>query len=91
MMASNKCDRVNRCKNSWWCAVDYNPANKDCFEAMTHFDQIKAMTAEELARFMVRKSPCPDGYTSIFGPHCVEENGCERCWLEWLRQEVKDK
>lgn len=53
----------------------------------THADGIRAMSDEELARFMVRKSQCPDGYTSVFGPHCVEENGCEWCWLEWLKKE----
>ena len=56
----------------------------------TKADRIRAFTDEELARFIVRKSQCPDGYTSVFGPHCVEENGCEQCWLEWLRQETKE-
>ena len=51
-------------------------------------ERIRSMSDEELARFMVRKSQCPDGYTSVFGPHCVEENGCEECWLEWLKKET---
>ncbi len=58
---------------------------------ITNADRIRSMTDEELARFIVRKRvQCPDGYTSVFGPHCVEENGCEQCWLEWLRQETKE-
>lgn len=77
-MASNKCDRVNRCKNSWWCAVDYNPANKDCFEAMTNADRIRAMTDKELAEWL--SCNCTgDGYG----------NSAED-WLDWLRQEVAD-
>lgn len=75
-MASNKCDRANRCKNSWWCAVDYNPANKDCFEPMTHFDQIKAMTDEELAEWL-------DNNTYRFPIY--------KDWLEWLKQEARDE
>ena len=54
----------------------------------TQADRIRCMSDEKLARFIVRKSQCPDGYTSVFGPHCVEENGCEECWLEWLKKEA---
>lgn len=58
-------------------------------KGQTHADRIRAFTDEELARFIVRKIQCPDGYTSVFGPHCVEENGCEECWLEWLKKEAE--
>lgn len=61
------------------------------YERPTNAELIRVFTDEELARFIVRKSQCPDGYTSVFGPHCVEEDGCEQCWLEWLRQEAKEE
>lgn len=67
--------------------VSYDPDDED-ETIVTNRDKIRAMSDEELARFIVRKSQCPDGYTSVFGPHCVEENGCEECWLEWLKMEV---
>ena len=57
-------------------------------EKPSNGDKIRAMSDEELARFIVRKSQCPDGYTSVFVPHCIEENGCEECWLEWLKKEA---
>ena len=88
-MASNKCDRVNRCKNSWWCADDYDPANEDCFEPMTHFDQIKAMTAEELAEW-ISSGECPShhgGHIDRETVYCSDLE-CKDCWLDWLRQEA---
>ena len=76
------------------CVCSRDECSDDCVtyrlhkpKKSTNSDRIRAFTDEELARFIVRESPCPDGYTSVFGPHCVEDNGCERCWLEWLGQE----
>ena len=54
----------------------------------TRADKIRGFSDEELARWLITVGRCPDGYTTVFGPHCVEENGCEWCWLEWLRQEA---
>ena len=53
----------------------------------TNADRIRAMTDEELARFIFhgcdgRKCVEPGDNESI--PH-----QCERCWLEWLQQEVE--
>lgn len=85
-MASNQCDRVNRCKNSWWCAVDYNPANKDCFEPMTHCDKLRAKNDEELALWIADRSfGCPPG-CSPAPLGC--DDVCVDCWLDWLRQEA---
>jgi hypothetical protein len=83
-MASNKCDRVNRCKNSWWCAVDYNPANNDCFEPMTHGDVLRAKSDEELAwAYAYRLASC-------YGCEASTIEDCVKCTLDWLRQEDTD-
>lgn len=69
--------------------MDYNPVYKDCFEAMTHFDQIKAMTAEELAEWKSDPNQlCPPEYRTR---GCTYEKTCYECWLDWLKQEVEDK
>ena len=52
----------------------------------TNADQIRAMSDEELALEMMAKGGCP---------HDCEEpedmdTDCRLCWLDWLRQEVKE-
>ena len=53
----------------------------------TNADRIRAMTDEELAEFIS---------SDFYVPHCpvsycpdTNNEGCPRCWLEWLKQEVK--
>lgn len=53
-MPSNRCDRVHECSNSWWCAIDYNPANKDCFARMTNYDRLHNMDVSALADWLCR-------------------------------------
>ena len=52
----------------------------------TNADRIRSMTDEELARFI---------FIGCDGRKCVETDEsesiphqCERCWLDWLKQEV---
>lgn len=56
---------------------------------MTNAERIRSMTDEELAEFV------SSGY---YVPHCPTEHcpgdlgkydGCDVCWLKWLKQEVK--
>ena len=63
---------------------------------MTHFDQLHAMSVEEMAKALCR-SGCPptvwgkDG--SLYCPKPEEEvceEVCGSCWLDWLRQEVEE-
>ena len=57
---------------------------------MTNADRIRAMTDEELAHFISE---------DYYVPHCPisglclaegEHEGCEECWLIWLKQEAAD-
>ena len=59
------------------CFVDYVP--------QTNADLIRAMRDEEMAIEMTAKGGCP---------HDCEEpenmdTDCVKCWLDWLKQEVK--
>ena len=64
---------------------------------MTNADRIRAMTDEELAEF-IPSGPCPPirWHRDEFGARyteCPNEeriHGCRDCWLDWLKQEVKD-
>ena len=49
----------------------------------TNADRIRAMSDEELAK-MVKIGCPPDIERSCVG------RICEQCWLDWLRQPVKD-
>lgn len=85
-MSSMFCTKIYQCKNADWCARDFNPKSDGapkCFEPMTNADRIRQMSDEELARW------CND-YNFNCPPVECEENGCEKCWLDWLRQEVND-
>lgn len=59
---------------------------------ITNADKVRTMTDEELAKFMNYGS-CPPGEDVI--EICNAENVkpapniCDRCWLEWLKQEVR--
>lgn len=56
---------------------------------MTNADRIRAMSDEELSRFIDSlfegHRGCPDGAWN----RCVyPDNTCQDCWLRWLKQEV---
>jgi hypothetical protein len=62
----------------------------------TNADRIRAMSDEELAEFFAQqkyRKPVFDGWlplcNHVMGPRTCHEDGCETCWLDWLKQEVK--
>ena len=73
-----------------------NAGNKLVIEMApwTNGDAIRDMTDEELAEFFpttASEFSCPPGSTN---ESCRNAggwfNGCPKCWLDWLRQEVND-
>lgn len=52
---------------------------------MTNADKIRQMTDEDLAEYIRVFFPevCPPG-------NCPGEDYCYKCWLDWLKQEVRD-
>lgn len=77
----------DNCKS--WCVLgpcqDETPSNAD---------RIRAMSDEELAEFFpatASEFSCPPNSTN---ESCRNAggwfNGCPKCWLDWLRQEVND-
>ena len=77
------CDTCKHLGNmaSWPC--------EDCLQGdryerkpTTNADHIRAMSDEELAKW------CND-YNFNCPPVECKENGCEKCWLDWLKQEVE--
>ena len=51
---------------------------------MTNADHIRAMTDDELAQRLYL-STCAHIFDNKV--EC-KDNGCKKCWLEWLKQEV---
>lgn len=59
---------------------------------MTNADKIRDMTDVELAEFLPSKLCPPSGkkYKSTECPTDARIRNCADCWLDWLKQEVKD-
>ena len=61
----------------------------------TRGDRIRAMSDEELAEFFGQQEyrrPTFDDWLPlcyhVMGPRMCHEDGCEKCWLDWLKQEA---
>ena len=52
----------------------------------TNADHIRAMTNEELAKLGAKGCP----HSSARNMCAICGDGCYRCWLDWLNQEVKE-
>lgn len=57
----------------------------------TNYQRVMRKTPEELAEWFSNRVvadgvECPPqhGYK-----HCLEQDGCRACWLDWLRQEAE--
>ena len=66
----------------------------ECSKVKTNADRIRAMSEEELATFIVM-----NGYGSCpIVPICPQydkgkpyaQDGCIKCWRDWLKAEVED-
>jgi hypothetical protein len=51
----------------------------------TNGDRIRAMSNEELAHFIDKRTGCPPENGTW---HCAPES-CQKCWLNWLNSEAK--
>ena len=82
-MSSMFCKKIYICKNSGWCARDFNPEVDDpeCFELMTNYDLVMRMGIEELAAW-IADHPVVSEYD--------ENNPQHKAWLDWLKQEVAE-
>ena len=75
------CDHYFRREDFPMCVLDEAP------KPMTNADRIRMMTDKELARFI---------FIGCDGRKCVEtdesesiSHQCERCWLDWLKEEAE--
>lgn len=64
----------------------YEYVEKPFMPPQTNADRIRAMSDEELAAFRAG-GHCPP---SRRFPDCATIEPCSKCWLEYLRQPVKD-
>lgn len=53
---------------------------------MTNADKIRAMSDEELAG-LISKGGCRPDYEFV----CKKYLDCEKCWLDWLKQEAEEE
>lgn len=72
-------------------------AKWEAMKPTTNADRIRAMSDEELAKFFAQqkyRKPVFDGWLPlcyhVMGPRRCHEDGCEKCWLDWLKQEATD-
>ena len=68
----------------WSCAII--GGIKFNWEARTNADRIRSMTDDEMASYLYHvwwiAAWCKGG--------CSGDESCEPCWLNWLKQEVKE-
>lgn len=81
-----------KCISKWCPFPDENKDGcrfLDCCDFVvtqkTNADRIRAMSDEELARTFAQTGNCPP--SSEYGHNCER---CGKCWLDYLRQPVKD-
>lgn len=63
----------------------------------TNYDRLISKTPEELAEWLAKqeyKKPAFDGWlplcNKVMGPRICHEDGCEKCWLEWLKSPAEE-
>ena len=54
-----------------------------CFEPKTNADKVRAMTDEELARWIGQYERCVEHKRKC-------DSKCYLCWLDWLKQEADE-
>ena len=64
---------------------------------MTNYDRIVSKTPEELAVWLAQQEyrrPRFDGWlplcNHVMGPRTCHKDGCEKCWLDWLKREAEE-
>ena len=77
------------------CKVCANADNEYCFacdngnqfKPVTNADRIRAMSDEELAKWLcvMNIDDCPD---KAHERHCTDK--CYECWLDWLKSPVEE-
>lgn len=68
--------------------ISYVP--KDYPKPIINADRIRAMTDEELAEFIAEVRNAITCVISDEDSCRNPDEPCQKCWLDWLRQEVKD-
>ena len=63
-------------------AVGYVPT-----KPKTNADRIRSMTDEELGKLLNEFGHCP---LSRIEDDCRSYDRCRDCWIDWLKEEVKD-
>lgn len=78
-----------------YCSDEYmNSGDHPSFQwskKRTHYDEIHAMNAEELAEYLAERSVAPSCTGKCHKDYEVygeQRTFCHNCWLDWLRQEV---
>ena len=68
------------------CCLKGSNHEGDCegHKPMTHYEQIKSMSVEEMAETLYNGN-CPPRLRS-----CPDHDDCKKCWLDWLQSEEKE-
>lgn len=60
---------------------------------MTNYENIRSMSIEDMAKELCAgpDSGCPGNFfIDRQDEYCTVDDDCTVCWLEWLKQEVRD-
>lgn len=80
-----------QCADFEWC-MEYEECGLFKQKPKTHYDEIRAMSIEELADMFSILSCCSEK-----GQDCMKYSdgmggrNCYQCWLDWLKDEVSDE
>lgn len=79
----------DRCDIAASCLLNYDgvPCRKNRTVEPTNADRLRAMTDEELARWIMSIEPAACPFRDDHGDDCHFTH-CRDCWLEWLKQEA---
>ena len=69
-----------------WCR-DMSERMKKYEYHFTNADRIRSMTDEELGKLLNEFGHCP---LSRIEDDCRSYDRCRDCWIDWLKEEVKD-
>lgn len=72
------------------CCLKGSNHEGDCegYKPMSHYEQIRSMSVEEMAEFMANNVGCDDCRFFATCRSAPQDRACADKWLDWLRQEA---
>ena len=74
------------------CCLKGSNHEGDCegYTPMSHYDQIRSMSVEEMAEFIGKVTAGGYGMCAPGHSDCAGKDSCAPCWLDWLKSEAEE-